>query len=117
MQSAARRFTNHRYGGLFAPQTDIVAVGIEPIMIRGNNPNCIIINVSNSGNTIITLSYRPDVSNNQGYILGGNGSMFTSRIDLDADLVGYPLYAISNVGGGEVVVIQSLQQLSTEGED
>ncbi|MGH7240314.1 MAG: hypothetical protein ACREHG_09680, partial [Candidatus Saccharimonadales bacterium] len=109
--SAARDFTARRFGALTAPTSIHVLVGVAPVIIRPNNPNCIGVIVNNVGSTKIVIGYDPTIDSTHGLILGGNGAAFYSVVQYDGDLVGYPLYAISDVEGGEVFIIETNQVL------
>jgi hypothetical protein len=108
--SAARDFTQARFGALTTTKTTFVDVSTFPILVRTNNPNCLLVIITNSGSTRVTLSYLPDVVDNDGLILGGNGAAFLSRVRDDGDAVGYALYAVSNAIGGRVTVVEILQE-------
>lgn len=112
--SAARNFTARRFGALTSTRTRSVGVGAAPVEIRPNNPNCLQFAVTNSGTSRITISYDGQVVDNDGFILGGNGAALTSRVDLDGDVVGYALFAVSNVAGGRVTVLEVVQEVVTD---
>lgn len=116
--SAARDFTARRFGALTTPRITFVDVDAQPLEVRPNNPNCLLLFITNIGTSNINLSYRPDSSANPMFLLIGNGSAFLSRVDLDGDVVGYTIYASSDVPGGRIAVSEIVQEVVTlpEGE-
>lgn len=112
--SAARDFTARRFGALTSTQRRVVSVGTTPVEIRANNPNCLLYNVINSGDTRVTVGFDGQVQDTRGFILGGNGATLTGRVDLDGDAVGYALHAISSAADGEVTVIEVVQETTSE---
>lgn len=116
MTSAARRFTAKRFGAYTRPETTQAPVGVTPVLIKRGNPNDLLVNISNSGTTNISLSYRPNVAFGEDFLLIGNGASFVSRVDLDGDLVTYPIYAVSSAAGGSVSIIETVEDISSNPE-
>lgn len=112
--SAARDFTARRFGALVTNRTRYPVIGQTNVIARRNNPNCIVLLITNIGSTNIFLSYEPDPLNDPMFLLLGNGAAFSSRVDLDGDLVGATIYAVSDAPAGRLAVVEGVQEVVTE---
>lgn len=102
------------FGGIFQPQPSTVAVGIAQVQAMLGNPNRASYTLTNVGTTNITLGFAPGLVSGSGILLLGNGATFTANWQEDADMVIYPIWAISDVAGGSLFIVESNMVVSPE---
>lgn len=106
---AALEFAERTFGGNLTEREDTVAVGVAQVNAVVGDPDRVGLVITNIGTTNITLSYNSPVTLGQGMLLLGNGSVFDSRVAFDGSVVALPIFAIGNVAGGSIRVVEIIR--------
>lgn len=108
-QGAAAKLATADFGGIFTTRDSVVAVGAAAIAAVQPDPNRIGLVLFNIGTTNLTLRPGAVVVSGQGILLLGNGANFSLNIRDDADIPAAGFYAISDLGGGLLYVLEFVQ--------
>ena len=81
-------------------------VGTTPTLIAQNNPERVTLIIGNRDANPIGLDIFPTATLTASLTLAGGGGMLILTADDDAELVTFPIYAISAAGGATVYVLE-----------
>lgn len=106
---AASRAAQRALGGIFTYQPTVVPVGLAAVVACPYNPNRVTLQIINVGTTVITLTPSAGPTSGTGILLLTNGSSVTLNYQEDADLPASAFYAVGNLAGGSLYVLEGVQ--------
>lgn len=91
-----------RFGGKTYAREVLTAVPATRVNILNNNPNRVYWRLINEGGHDVRVSISPNLSATSGWILQALGGTIEMTFEDDAEMVGYTIYAIGNLGSSWV---------------
>ena len=102
---APYQFISKQVPGQYQASVNSITVGVGPTVVAKSDPERMSLAIMNIGGTAIYISPTLDVSTTKGLLLLASGGVFVANYLDDLMLQALPWYAVSDVAGGTVCVV------------